>query len=257
MQLDPQNTTMFAIYRHHENKRQLLSGINTKGQLIANRIEQAPAESTSTRSSLGIESINAFDSDTGGYVGLNLEAGSAAGLDTSAFFRIFINKDDVGKSDGAVHLTGGQFNTSSTTSSDKRNDYTRAINIHGNSVNLYAKDNNNSTTDHQDTQNVRLLLSKTQFYAGDTDSSHIYLPASGAANITTIGSNTIKGAGVDIKTSGNQDINLRTNNDNDAYSYLKLDADGHANLMGAVNAYGIARNGNVELYARDNNSNSS
>lgn len=248
IQLDPLNPTMFAIYRHHNNARQLISGINTKGQLVANRVEQAPASSANTRSSLGIESINAFNSNTGGYVGLNLEAGKMSGIDTLPFFRIFIDKNNVASSTAAVHLSGGQFGNING-SNDTRDDYTRPINIHGASINLYAKDNDSTTTNHDLTQKVKLNLDKNQFYAGDSDTSYINLYAANTSKnkLHTVGSLDIE---TTTSTTGYGHINIYAG-PNNTRSYLTLNNNGEISLLGRTNLNEYAHNGNINLYAQN------
>ena len=156
LQLDPKNTTMFGIFRHHENKRDLLSGINTKGQLVANKMQQAPASNTQNASSaLGIENLNAFTSNDG-YIGLNLEAGRDF-ANTITFFRAFVDKNAIanGNSQGStiLHISGGK------TSDGTGGDYNRPIHIHGNDIALFARsDINNSAT----TTDANIKISKNE-----------------------------------------------------------------------------------------------
>lgn len=245
LQLDPANLTMFGIYRHYKDANQeytrtLLSGINDKGQLVANRMEQAPVEENpdSTKSTLGIESFAAFeDEDTQqSYLGLNLSGGPSGIASTPAsFFRFFINRSDAyNKNTSApIHITGGR------TSLD--GDYNRPINVHGEEINLYARDNNNSnknalTTDAyikitktvgeikigstilelQRNSNVSSSLNTNNNFSATTKDLTLTTAAqtitSTSIGITNTGGYTLTNEGViDIKTNDNADIKLTRN----------------------------------------------
>ena len=115
----------------------MLSGINAKGQLVANNLKQSPVDNpeSTTSSSLGIDPITAFEGPN--YIGLNLRAGGDKITDTlSSFFRVFVNQEDIKSRDFVrsttpLYITGGQYGTS-----NKPNDYSRPISIHGKTVSL-------------------------------------------------------------------------------------------------------------------------
>lgn len=128
----------------------MLSGINTKGQLVANNLQQIPIseEDGNTSSSLGIDPITAFEGPN--YIGLNLMAGGDSAKDTlNSFFRVFVNQDEIKdsstRSSTPVYITGGQYGSSSNP-----NDYSRPINLYGKSISLYANPSasNNPVSDN-------------------------------------------------------------------------------------------------------------
>lgn len=194
LQLDPLNVALFGIYKHHNDRRELLSGINTKGQLVANRMEQAPAEGSGTRTGLAIETIKAFDDniingEEKGYIGASFEAGkmiSSVGgnaLATEDFFDVFIGKDKAGQEDAHIYITGGQFKDSS----NNKNDYSKEFSIHGkNSIGLFVTSSRSieKTTD----ANIQIATNNAQINLGD--STQLYLNRSGQQ------ANTLKTAGV-------------------------------------------------------------
>ena len=136
IQLDPENVASLAIFRHYidnnnEEKREQLSGLNNKGQLVANQMIQIPVkdeeEEESTKTSLGIENFTVFNTNHTG-LSLGLKKVNNFDEDTDPFFRVSLKSDQI-KTDDQIYITAGRTNN---------NDYVRPISIHGKSINLYA-----------------------------------------------------------------------------------------------------------------------
>lgn len=141
IQLDPENVAALAIFRHFFEegpngqpieKRERLSGLNNKGQLVANQMIQVPVneedEGQSTKTSLGIENFTVFNTS---HTGLNLGLGKVNHFDddTQPFFRVSLDSNNTKNTD-AIYITTG------TTG---QNDYARPVSIHGKSISLYAE----------------------------------------------------------------------------------------------------------------------
>ena len=272
IELDPQAPAVFSIFRHNgaarkktdsndeekiiyeKNSRTFLAGINGKGQLVANGLQSSSNNDNSTVindtvTTFGIDKVGAFKEDLSvtHFVGFKMFAGA------NAVAKLFVS-DPAKSSTNTLYLTGG---TSST------NEYERPISIHGQKISLYARDNDaddtsipedKKTSDWAKTQRSKIIIDSSQFYGGNENSSHIYLPAKGAADITTMGSNTIKGFALDlIATSDTGSINLKTKNGSNTKSHLELLANGSASLLGATSCNFTAYNGSVNLWACDPN----
>lgn len=156
LQLDPAQSSLFSIFVHKNVldaekqdrvwKRILLSGINEKGQFIANTLQNGSSSGGGTTFSIG--NVDAFGDkydDTVGlmqysYTGAIFGATSPDNiLDETKFFRIYSAKSKsendlnaITEPTGAIHIDGGRFDS----------EYTRPINLHGAALSLYAgKDN--------------------------------------------------------------------------------------------------------------------
>ena len=147
LQLDPAQPSLFSIYAHKDNilldestgergwKRVLLSGINKKGQFIANTLQNGSSSGMGTTFSIGnVDSFgDKYDNDNGvmnySYTGAIFGSTSDDDiLDETKFFRIYADKDEISQSYGAIHIDGGRFDS----------EYTRPINLHGAALSLYA-----------------------------------------------------------------------------------------------------------------------
>lgn len=147
LQLDPAQPSLFSIYAHKDNvlldkstgergwKRVLLSGINKKGQFIANILQNGSSSGMGTTFSIGnVDSFgDKYDNDNGimnySYTGAIFGSTSDDDfLDETKFFRIYVDKDEISESYGAIHIDGGRFDS----------EYTRPINLHGAALKLYA-----------------------------------------------------------------------------------------------------------------------
>lgn len=149
LQLDPAQASLFSIFAHKNVldektqkriwKRILLSGINKKGQFIANTLQNGSSSGGGTTFSIG--NVDAFgdkyDDNLGlmqySYTGAIFGATSDDNiLDETKFFRIYADKDEITEKTGMIHIDGGRFNS----------EYTRPINIHGAALSLYAGEGN-------------------------------------------------------------------------------------------------------------------
>ena len=265
IQLDPKNTTMFGIFRHHNNARTLLSGINTKGQLVANRMQQAPINNTNSASSaLGIDTMNAFGSTNGKYIGLNVEAGKDIG-NTISFFKAFVDKTSIGTSSSQsttqLYITGGA-NTSN-------GDYARPVSMHGNSVNLYALGSGSRTATSTDARiglsqnDIIQQLGNTSFKLNRTGDNSLTTAGKMAAIIG--GDLNITSKALNVTSSNAMTINSGTSNNrqtltvNSAAQSINSSSNISINATGAIgfnssNVTNINSTGNIKL-TRNNGSN--
>lgn len=168
LQLDPEQPSLFSVYAHQQKEdgtwqRKLLSGINNKGQLIANTLQNGSDSGANT--SFGIGNVGAFgdSSFNPSYVGATFGSTSADNiLNSTTFFRIFSHSEDILKSDGAVHLNGGRFGS-------KGNEYARPISLHGASLGLYTTDDKNEETWKE--TNSRIVINPTLSFIGHYDTT--------------------------------------------------------------------------------------
>lgn len=158
LQLDPAQASLFSVFAHKKTisdegeeswQRVLLSGINDKGQLIANTLQNGSDSGAQT--TFGIGNVGAFgdDANSPSYLGATFGATATNNiLKTTAFFRIFGKKgeeEDEGILDtgGPIYINGGRFGSNG-------NEYSRPLNFYGASLSLYADKNSNfNTSRHQ------------------------------------------------------------------------------------------------------------
>lgn len=158
LQLDPAQASLFSVFAHKKTttedgseswKRILLSGINDKGQLIANTLQNGSDSGAQT--TFGIGNVGAFgdDSDTPSYIGATFGATATDDiLKTTTFFRVFGKKGNGKKEgildpEGPVYVNGGRFGS-------KGDEYSRPLNFYGASLSLFADNNSsNITSRHQ------------------------------------------------------------------------------------------------------------
>lgn len=170
VQLDPQNYRAFGIYRHYYNTddkkwtRVLLSGINNQGELVANKVQAAPAPNkpNATATTMGVNLMKAFEdinSSSSGptYIGLNIATSKSQNIDIvgTSFFRTFIKNTTALNTNGTLYVTTG-YNASG--------DYPRPLSVHAQTINLYASGNNTNLKDAQ-TTNHKITLDSSRFIA--------------------------------------------------------------------------------------------
>lgn len=184
IQIDSSTPTLFTIFRHNgnahgrdeqgnlrEGKRTFLAGINAKGELVANAIQNSATNpgGRETPVSSNIEWMRAFEDEDGQktYIGAKYLAGDIQ------FARFIVKGGDLG-SFPTLHITGGKTGGSGASASD----YPRAIHIHGNNVALYASSGTNSLT-----TNSKVTISESLAYIGNTGA---YLQLAPYGNSNTI-----------------------------------------------------------------------
>ena len=150
VQIDPNTPTLFTIFRHNgsertmineedpenpivlypEGSRTYLAGINGRGQLVANGLQNATQPSDNgggeTITTFGVNTIPAFGEtiDNASYIGLLMDASD------QMVAKIFVKDDKPVKEISTVFITG---------SGNQLDEYTRPISMHGQNINLYAK----------------------------------------------------------------------------------------------------------------------
>lgn len=191
LQLDPATPTLFTIFRHNgstrykdvertkvlydENSRTFLAGINSKGQLVANGLQDVSVSSDGTESvtNFGVSGVPAFGEtiDNPTYVGFKMSAGD----DNIA--KLFVKN--------ATYLPEGT-NSKTTTlyisgASAARDEYQRPLAFYGQDINLYAKESDESTSK---TSTSKITISKNHAFIGveNTENTSSYLSLYGRGN---------------------------------------------------------------------------
>lgn len=264
LQLDPQQSSIFTIYKHYVGSngkwtRTPIVGINAEGRFYSNALQDE-------ETSLNLSSVPAFGkqvSDDDGFTGVYI------GGPGKTIFKAFISKGDE-TSSSPLRITGGLYNK----------EYDRSISLHGKEIYLYAKNNNNDTTGlntktylkltntlfstHID-DNTYIGVNKTQFFAGTSSESYIKLARENTkasdGTYTANNSYIIAFNHLFLRTNkslnkngiSNSNIYIETSTDGtqaNRQSYLQLALDGATTALGWTNLNGYAHNGNVNLYAQ-------
>ena len=256
LQLDPSTPTLFTIFRHNgkarkksddsvlyqKDSRTFLAGINAKGQLMANGLQDVtPTSGGETVTNFGISTVPAFGevADTATHIGLKMAFGS------NNVAKIFV-KNDL-KADTTLYYSGA-------TTSD--NEYARPLSFHGASISLYAS----STKSIAKTTSSKLVLDNSKLemgnsssylnlYTGDTAKNE--LKVSGNLNISTGKTITAESTSGIINIfsrggSGNREILLQTENSSgNPLSKIQL-----TNKTGDNNGIEISTQGKASLTAK-------
>lgn len=179
LQLDPAQRSLFTVFAHkkkldeNENPvldengnqvwyREFLSGINDKGQLIANTVQNGAGTGTGG-SGFGVGVLGAFeDINTRSYMGATFSAGTNV-ESLRTFLRIFCPTDTVEEPESPVYIDGNRWDRGL----GRRNEYVKPISLHGSSLALY-------TTDEQDERtwketSSRIVINPTLGFVGHYD----------------------------------------------------------------------------------------
>jgi len=190
VQLDPQSPTLFTIFRHNgmnrgtevtENNNEIyrtrtyLAGINAKGELVANSLG---ATSGNTTSSLSIKAMPAFEDYADenlsnnqvtqtSYIGLKLGAGNYT------LGQIFINNSEYDPTQipNTLFITGGGGSRALDTNGTPTGglgEYQRPISINGNTINLYASNQNSNAHKLTTDANIKIEGDQALIQTGNT-----------------------------------------------------------------------------------------
>lgn len=264
LQLDPQQSSIFTIYKHYVGSngkwtRTPIVGINAEGRFYSNALQDE-------ETSLNLSSVPAFGkqvSDDDGFTGVYI------GGTGKTIFKAFINKGDE-TSSSPLRITGGLYTK----------EYDRSISLHGKEIYLYAKNNNNDTiglttktylkltntlfSTHID-DNTYIEVNKTQFFAGTDNEAYIKLARENtkASNGTYKANDSCIVAFNHLVLRTNKSLNKNGISNNNIYietstdgtqtnrqSYLELALNGATTALGWTDLNGTAHNGNVNLYAQ-------
>lgn len=180
VQIDPYTPTLFTIFRHNGQvrynrvipegetpkpsdvlypvgSRTYLAGINARGQLVANGLQNvtAPTENSSGESvtSLGINRIPAFGEiqENASHIGLLVQAAN------KAVAKLFI-KEGSDTGNNTLYISG---------SINDKTEYSRPISIHGkDSISLFVATANNIST--STTSNIKISTTSSQIQLNST-----------------------------------------------------------------------------------------
>ena len=142
--------TLETLYE--EGSRTFLAGINSRGQLVANGLQEVVTNSdgTQTVTTFGPGPVPAFGEtiDNATHAGLQMDWGD------STVAKIFIkNKTD---KDSTLYMSGA---------SSETNEYQRPISLHGKSISLYASEDGSKLK----TTNSKITISEDGLYAGNPE----------------------------------------------------------------------------------------
>jgi len=208
LQLDPLTPTLFTIFRHNGQprykdseqtnilypigSRTFLAGINGKGQLVANGLQNVtkPTDSASGDqvTTMGINTIPAFgeNGDNASYIGLKTNVGD------NVISKIFVKNND--DADSTLYLSG---------SGQRNNEYLRPISLHGKSVSLYTS---NSSKDDITDSYIKVDQNNISAQLGTENNNLISFNRSSGNNISLLNSLTIT-----LNNNGTKkDFNLTT-----------------------------------------------
>lgn len=199
VEIDPTKSSVFSIYRHtmYDEVGQLtdtwrrypLVGINENGQFYTNAIEDG-------KSSMGIGYVGAFKDSAANHK----YVGAQFGYDSTNLFKFFIEPAPEGQSNErqALHISTGT-NISDKTASSAALEYARPIKIYGDSITLYAPDQNRRNVN---TSSHRISISDTEAFLGH-DVSYFKITSSSLAELNV-------NSRLNIKTPTNQRTDFTT-----------------------------------------------
>ena len=197
LQLDPSQRSLFTVFAHKKKLddndkpvldekgnqvwyREFLSGINDKGQLIANTVQNG-AGSGNGGSGFGVGVLGAFEDKNSkrSYLGASFSAGTNVEK-LRTFLRMFSPADGIENPENPVYIDGNRWNTSK----GDYNEYAKPISLHGSSLALYTtkeeeeitlKETNSKITINPDCGFIGLLDAST-----DKDGTHTISDKSGS-----------------------------------------------------------------------------
>lgn len=204
VQIDPYTPTLFTIFRHNgqprykdiektellypEGSRTYLAGINARGQLVANGLQNVttPTDGSAgdTVTTFGVNALPAFGEvfETATHIGLMMDAAD------QMISKIFVK--NIQQKDSTLYITG---------SGTQNNEYIRPISLNGKSVGLFAS--TDASIDTTTDANIQISQNEGQINLGNN--TQLFLSRS--ANQTNI-----------FKTSGqfNWDVGVENNRKN-------------------------------------------
>lgn len=232
LQLDPQQSSIFTIYRHYVKNgswtRTPMVGINAEGRFYSNALQDE-------ETSLNLNYVAAF----GEAVADQTYTGLYIGTTGRTFFKAFVNSSEDFNNLTPLRISGGLY----------QHEYDRPITLHGKYINLYANNSNDTTAT---TTNTQLTLSSSSFYAGNVNTSYLELPNSENKDSKLFAYHNLY---IQTHNSVNGNIYIQTSTDgtdNNKRSYLNLGVNDIATLQGWTNLNGYAQNGDVNLKAQIN-----
>lgn len=197
LQLDPRTPTLFTIFRHNgSNKtyqkangdietlyeagtRTFLAGINAKGQLVANGLQDVSTTSSGAQSTTtsGAGPIYAFGNDTTSgpqYIGLSFSNGDNKGV------KLFVD-DNENSPSSTLYYSGA---------SSANNEYQRPLAFYGQNINLYARETSTGRTVDK-TSTSKITISENHAFMGietenDQQNSYLSLYGRGSNAISTL-----------------------------------------------------------------------
>ena len=241
IQLDPQTPTLFTVFRHdgplhnngdisREGHRTFLAGINYRGELVANAIQNNsvdPSTGQELETRRGIDFLYAFadnPDEAPTYVGVKHEVGQVP------FFKAFVkapeNETDAIDPQSTLYITSGDYYVKG-----KNNEYPRPISIHGREIKMYANWAGGEEGDDLETDAKFLLTESPEnkedkflgFMGKKSANSFLELRSATQSSLYAGANLDILGSTVEIKSRNNSDgIHLITLSQNGEASTLSL-----------------------------------
>lgn len=262
VQIDPYTPTLFTIFRHNgqarykdtektellypEGSRTYLAGINARGQLVANGLQNVTTPTSGsegdTVTTFGVNAVPAFGEyfETATHIGLMMDAAD------QMISKIFVK--NIQEKDSTLYITG---------SGTQNNEYIRPISLNGKSIGLFASTNASiaTTTDANiqiSTNNYQAQLGNTQFKLTRENDNLLETRGKLDINLGAIGNR--KALGINAASSN---INLYTGNTNyynqtiDDTNGIKITTTKSYNYTSTNTNYNINLN-NIKINASNN-----
>ena len=176
VQIDPYTPTLFTIFRHNgqarykdaektellypEGSRTYLAGINARGQLVANGLQNVTTPTSGsegdTVTTFGVNAIPAFGEyfETATHIGLMMDAAD------QMISKIFVK--NIQQKDSTLYITG---------SGTQNNEYIRPISLNGKSIGLFASTDASIAT----TTNANIQISQDEGQINLGSNTQLYL----------------------------------------------------------------------------------